>query len=159
MEKFVKFLEIAVVIIIVAGIIAFAVWGYRTGQEQAGDSMSDMIETMDSIGNTNLNIYDDATLSGTSVISFIKSYSKHHEIMVLNKSTLGSVDVSGVTSRTDTKIASFLTAANKNTYIYNESHLAYQDGTDAVINKKGSFKCKLIYDTDGILDLILIYQI
>ena len=159
MDRFVKFLEIAVVIIMVGGIIAFAVWGYRTGQEQAGDSMSDMIETMDSIGNTNLNIYDDATLSGTSVISFITSYSKHHQIMVLNKTRLNGVDVSTVTTTTDTKIAPLLTGAEKTKYIYNSTQTAYQEGTNDVINKKGSFKCKLIYDTDGILVLVLIYQI
>ena len=40
-----------------------------------------------------------------------------------------------------------------------QSYTYYQEGTNDVINKKGSFKCKLIYDTDGILVLVLIYQI
>lgn len=164
MGDFVKYIFIAITVFVAVGVVALVVTGSKQSQETANSSLSALTETTSSLGDTTLAIYDETTVSGTTVIDLISKYCKKVDIVTINNTMMSGVATVAqldVAEYTDFATGASYAALKTGDNTYNSGHAVYDkaDVDNCKVVKRASFKCRLLYDENGELKMMLIYQV
>lgn len=158
MENSMKVILMGAAVLIVIAVIGIGIYFMSQGQDMANVADKELSRTADQLANSKYSAYDGTSVSGSSVVSAVKSFRDMEGDLIIQITTgahaatqyLSSGTVSGDT------VTSVLTALTTTS----ADIIDLKDSTHGeYVNPSGEFSARLAYDSNGVVRAIIFTQI
>lgn len=157
MDNAMKAVLIGAGVLVTIAVIAVGMYFLNRGQDMSNQADKELTRTADQLSNSKYSPYDGTRVSGSTVVSAVKSFRDMEGDLIVSITTGAHAATQYLSTGTITgdKVTSTLTALTTTTAdiadLKNSTHAEY-------VNPAGEFAASLAYDANGVVRAIIFVQ-